>query len=137
MIFSAANWGFRLGREVIWRHDAKHRLATDPPNPRLGENGRAPVPVFSLVGDYRIFGDVGHHGINSSPQLSGDVNVCVGDCRCRDRSPVPLIGMAAMANIARTTGPRRGAAQPHVARHDFRYSARMSADIFGTAIEGC
>jgi hypothetical protein len=64
---------FRLGREVIWRHDAKHRLATDPPNPRLGENGRAPVPVFSLVGDYRIFGDVGHHGIaseNSSPQLS-------------------------------------------------------------------
>jgi hypothetical protein len=31
------------------------------------------VPVFSLVGDYRIFGDVGHHGIaseNSSLQLS-------------------------------------------------------------------
>jgi Eco29kI restriction endonuclease len=26
--------GFRLGREVIWRHDAQHRRATDPPNPR-------------------------------------------------------------------------------------------------------
>ncbi len=41
--------GFRLGREVIRRHDAKHRLATDSPNPRLGKNGRAPVPRLAQV----------------------------------------------------------------------------------------
>jgi hypothetical protein len=73
--------GFRLGCEIIRRHDAKHRLATDTPNQHLPDNGRAPVPVFSLAGDYRIFGDVGHHGIaseDSSPQLSRDVNACVG-----------------------------------------------------------
>jgi hypothetical protein len=41
--------GFRLGREVIWRHDANHRLATDTPNPSLPGNGRAPVPRFAQV----------------------------------------------------------------------------------------
>jgi hypothetical protein len=48
-----------------------------------------------------------------------------------------LFGMAAntvAAKIAGTTGP--SAAQPHVARPEFRYSERMTGDIFGTAIEG-
>jgi hypothetical protein len=60
-------------------------------------------------------------------------------CQRLRRCPVRLIGVAG-ADWRRTppriTGPL-GAAQHHVARHDFRYSARMSADIFGTAIEGC
>jgi hypothetical protein len=37
--------GFRLGRQVNWLHDAKHRLVTDTPNPSLPGDGRAPVPV--------------------------------------------------------------------------------------------
>jgi hypothetical protein len=39
--------GFRLGREVIWRHDATHPLATDTPNPHIRDNGCAPVPRFA------------------------------------------------------------------------------------------
>src|SRR5664280_3199579 len=56
--------GFRLGLVVIWRHDAKHLIAPDgSPSGDLPRNGRAPAFRLSLVGDYRIFGDVGHHRI--------------------------------------------------------------------------
>jgi hypothetical protein len=51
--FFRCQLGFRLGREVIWRHDAAHPLATDTlANPHVRDNGRAPsgaVPVFMLA----------------------------------------------------------------------------------------
>lgn len=76
------------------------------------------MPRSALVSNNRILGDLGH---NRSPlrQTSrlrrGDVNGCA---RRRDRSRVPLIGMAAntlAAKIARTTPqPRRDRAQENI-----------------------
>jgi hypothetical protein len=41
---------FCLEREVIWRHDAKHRVASDSIfGPRLGENSRAPAMIASAI----------------------------------------------------------------------------------------
>jgi hypothetical protein len=60
---------------------ASHRLAADTPNPRLGENGRAPVPRFAQVRDNRKLRNVSHWdwpGKTDSRQLSTDVNACVG-----------------------------------------------------------
>jgi hypothetical protein len=68
--------GFRLGGEVIWCHDASHRLAADPPNPRLGKNGRAPVSRFAQVRDNRKLRNVSHW---DSPRMTGsDVNAAMG-----------------------------------------------------------
>jgi len=51
----------RLGRVVVWRHDAAHLIATDDDSSAaLSGYGRAPVPRFTLVCDYRKFRDIGH-----------------------------------------------------------------------------
>jgi hypothetical protein len=87
------------------------------------------VPRFALVGNNRILRYVGHVASDGRPRASyAGMSTAAPLPRAFDRRGA--------ANIARTTGPL-GAAQHHVARHDFRYSARMSADIFGTVIEGC
>jgi hypothetical protein len=47
---------FCLEREVIWRHDAKHRVASDSIfGPRLGENSRAPAMIASAIYQRSIF----------------------------------------------------------------------------------
>lgn len=45
--------GLGLGLVVIWRHDTTHLAPDDILRARLGRNGRAPVPWFALIGDYR------------------------------------------------------------------------------------
>jgi hypothetical protein len=53
--------GFRLGRAIIWRHDATHRVVSvDNHSLYLRDNGRTPVSRFSLVGDYRKLRNVSH-----------------------------------------------------------------------------
>jgi len=58
--------GFLLGREVIWRHDATHRLATDFPSSPLRSDGRAPVPRSARVNqpttEPSFFASYGHDG---------------------------------------------------------------------------
>src|SRR5450631_919620 len=44
-------------------------------------NGRAPVPRFALVGDYRVFGDVGH--VASETDLTPATPRCQSPRRCR------------------------------------------------------
>lgn len=86
--------GFRFGGEVIRCHDAKHRLAADPPNPRLGENGRAPMPRFAQVRDNRKLRNVSHWDSPPDDRLAPAKQRCQRlpwDCRFRDRSPVPRI----------------------------------------------
>jgi hypothetical protein len=62
---------FRLGREVIWRHDAKHRIASDGIfGPRLGENGRTPVPRFAQVRDNRKLRDISHDRLGGQARAS-------------------------------------------------------------------
>ena len=66
------------------------------------------MPRSALVSNNRILGDLGHNrsSLRQTSRLRrGDVNGCA---RRRDRSRVPLIGMAAntlAAKIARTTPP--------------------------------
>jgi hypothetical protein len=67
------------------------------------------------------------------------VSTLAWDAGAASASPVRLIGVAATvpaADFAGTTGPHWGAAQPHVARPEFRYSDRMSGDIFRTWFDG-
>jgi hypothetical protein len=54
--------GFRFGRVVNWRHDATNLIASDHSRACLQGNSGAPVTRLSLVGNYRIVGDVGHYG---------------------------------------------------------------------------
>jgi hypothetical protein len=49
-----------LERVVFRRHDATHLIAPDVSSAVLPDNGRAPAPRLSLVGDYRKLGDVSH-----------------------------------------------------------------------------
>jgi hypothetical protein len=73
MIFSAANWASASDAKSSGVTTLSTASPPTLPIRALGKMAARPVPVFSLVGDYRIFGDVGHHGIaseNSSPQLS-------------------------------------------------------------------
>src|SRR5260370_6595416 len=52
---------FRIGRIVIWRHDATHLTAPDGnPSADLLGNGRAPVRRLPLIGDYRKLRNVSH-----------------------------------------------------------------------------
>jgi hypothetical protein len=54
--------GFGFGRVVNWRHDATNLIASDHSRACLQGNSGAPVTRLSLVGNYRIVGDVGHYG---------------------------------------------------------------------------
>src|SRR6266478_3601888 len=51
--------GLRLGREVIWRHDATQPLATDTlANPHVRDNGRAPVQNSERFAMIRLGGQI-------------------------------------------------------------------------------
>jgi hypothetical protein len=51
----------RLGRVVIWCHDATNLIAPDDhSSAALSGNGRAPATRFAFVGDYRKLGDISH-----------------------------------------------------------------------------
>jgi hypothetical protein len=54
--------GFRFGRVVNWRHDATNLIASDHSRACPQGNSGTPVTRLSLVGNYRIVGDVGHYG---------------------------------------------------------------------------
>ena len=63
--------GLRLGREVIWRHDATNRLATNFPSSPLRSDGRAPMPRFARVRDNRKLQGFSHDclGGQGSPAM--------------------------------------------------------------------
>src|SRR5229473_5293782 len=62
---------FRLGRVVIWRHRAMHRVAPDGTSSRcLANKGRSPVPRFALVGNNRKLRYVGHVASDGIPRAS-------------------------------------------------------------------
>jgi hypothetical protein len=59
--FFGCDLSFRLGRMVIWRHEATHLIAPDDgPSADLPSNGRAPMPRLSLIGDDRKLRNVSH-----------------------------------------------------------------------------
>ena len=70
-----------------------HRLATGPPSPRRGENGRAPVPRFAQVRDNRKLRDIRH----CSPRRTDSRQPCAmptGLLTVAGGLPMRLIGVA-------------------------------------------
>ena len=63
----------RLGRVVIWCHDATNLIAPDDhSSAALSGDGPAPATRFALVGDYRKLGDISHlYRLGRSLEISG------------------------------------------------------------------